>query len=216
MDWQSLVLSLKLATVTLVLLLPIGLCIGRWFSKSRSWKSTTVQSLVLLPLILPPTVLGYYLLVVFGGDSLLNRLLDDVFGGSIAFSFGGLVLASIVFNLPLMVQPIHQAFENVPQSYLDAGYVCGFSPLQVFLRIELPLVWHGILSGSVLTFVHTLGEFGVVLIIGGNIPGETNTIESFDLDSANSMSLILLVVSIVSVLLTFVLMNKFRGESVLR
>ena len=207
MDWQALTLSLELAAVTLLVLLPAGLWLARWLAYTDFAGKGWVEALVVLPLVLPPTVLGYYLLVALGGASPLGRWVSDTFGIRLTFNFLGLLLASIVFNIPFLVQPVQRAFEAIPRQLGEAAAVSGLSAWQTFWRIELPLAWPGVLSAMVLTFVHTLGEFGVVLMIGGSIPGETKTIaisiydrvQAFDLTSANRMALLLLLFSLAAV-----------------
>ncbi|MBU67391.1 MAG: molybdate ABC transporter permease subunit [Cupriavidus sp.] len=204
MDWQALTLSLELAAVTLIVLLPAGLWLGRWLAYTAFRGKAWIEALVVLPLVLPPTVLGYYLLVSLGGASLLGRWVAETFDIRLTFNFLGLVLASIVFNVPFLVQPVQRAFEAIPRQLGEAAAVSGLGAWQTFWRIELPLAWPGVLSAMVLTFVHTLGEFGVVLMIGGSIPGETKTIaiaiydrvQAFDLTSANRMALLLLLLSL--------------------
>ncbi len=204
MDWQALILSVKLAAVTLAVLLPVGLWLGRWLAytgfKGKAW----LEALVVLPLVLPPTVLGYYLLMSLGGASPLGSWLAETFGLRLVFNFPGLVLASIVFNIPFLVQPVQRAFEAIPRQLGEAAAVSGLSAWQTFWRVEFPLAWPGVLSAIVLTFVHTLGEFGVVLMIGGSIPGETKTmaisiydrVQAFDLASADRMASLLLLLSL--------------------
>ena len=207
MDWQALTLSLKLAAITLLVLLPIGLWLGRWLAYQQFKGKALVEALVVLPLVLPPTVLGYYLLVSLGGASPLGRWTSDVLGVQLTFNFLGLVLASVVFNIPFMVQPIQRAFEAIPTNLSEAAAVSGLNAWQTFVRVELPLAWPGILSAAVLTFVHTLGEFGVVLMMGGSIPGETKTIaiaiydrvQAFDFRGADQMAMLLLVFSLSAV-----------------
>ncbi len=158
---------------------------------------------MVLPLVLPPTVLGYYLLVSLGGASALGRWVHETLGVRLTFNFLGLLLASVLFNIPFLVQPVQRAFEAIPRQLGEAAAVSGLSTWQTFWRVELPLAWPGVLSAIVLTFVHTLGEFGVVLMIGGSIPGETQTIaisiydrvQAFDLAGADRMALLLLVLS---------------------
>lgn len=170
----------------------------------------------MLPLVLPPTVLGFYLLVAFSPQSTLGQWLQNSFGLSLTFNFSGLLLASVVFNLPFMIQPIQRAMESIPENLLEAAKVSGLSNWQTFAKVELPLAWPGIVSALVLTFVHTLGEFGVVLMIGGSIPGETRTlaisiydaVQSFQMESANQMSLALLLFSMVAVACTFLLSRR--------
>jgi molybdate transport system permease protein len=207
MDWQALILSLQLAAVTLLLLLPAGLWLGRWLARTRFAGKTWIEALVVLPLVLPPTVLGYYLLVSLGGASPLGRWMQQSFGVSLVFNFQGLVIASLIFNVPFLVQPVQRAFEAIPANLCEAAAVSGLSAWQTFWRVELPLAWPGVLSACVLTFVHTLGEFGVVLMVGGSIPGDTKTIaisiydrvQSFDLSGANQMALLLLLFSLAAV-----------------
>lgn len=207
MDWQALILSLELAAVTLLVLLPAGVWLGRWLAYTGFGGKAWIEALVVLPLVLPPTVLGYYLLVALGGASPLGAWLASNFGVQLTFNFLGLLIASLIFNVPFLVQPVQRAFEAIPRNLGEAAAVSGLSAWQTFWRVELPLAWPGVLSACVLTFVHTLGEFGVVLMVGGSIPGETRTIaisiydkvQSFDLTGANQMALLLLVFSLVAV-----------------
>ena len=207
MDWQALALSLELATVTLLVLLPAGLWLGRWLANTRLAGKSWIEAVVVLPLVLPPTVLGYYLLVSLGGASPVGAWLQQAFGVRLTFNFLGLLIASVIFNIPFMVQPVQRAFEAIPRALGEAAAVSGLSAWQTFWRVELPLAWPGVLSACVLTFVHTLGEFGVVLMVGGSIPGETKTIaisiydrvQAFDLGGANPMALLLLVFSLLAV-----------------
>jgi molybdate transport system permease protein len=211
MDWTALVLSLKLAAATLVVLLPIGLALARWLAWGRFAGKAWIEAAVVLPLVLPPTVLGYYLLVGVGGGSPIGRWLHETLGVQLTFSFSGLLLASIVFNLPFMVQPVQRAFEAIPRELTEAAAVSGLGFWQALARVELPLAWPGILSAMVLTFVHTMGEFGVVLMVGGSIPGQTQTIaiaiydrvQAFDFASADRMALLLLVLSLTAVAASF-------------
>ena len=163
-DWQALSLSLKLAAVTLALLLPPGMLLARWLAYTEFKGKYLIEALVVLPLVLPPTVLGYYLLVSFGAASPLGQWLSQQ-GIHLAFHFSGLVVASLLFNIPFLVQPIQRAFEAVPANLNEAAAVCGLGSWATFWRVELPLVWPGVLSAMVLTFVHTLGEFGVVFLM---------------------------------------------------
>ena len=211
MDWQALVLSIKLASGTLLFLLPFGLWLGRWLSRTEFAGKAWVEALVVLPLVLPPTVLGYYLLMSLGGASPIGRWVFEALGMQLTFNFTGLLLASIIFNVPFMVQPVQRAFEAIPRNLVEAAAVSGLSSWQTFWRVELPLAWPGVLSAMVLTFVHTLGEFGVVLMIGGSIPGETRTVaisiydrvQAFDLASADRMASLLLVLSLGAVAASF-------------
>ena len=217
MDWQALWLSVELAVATLLVLTLPALGLARWLARTRGPHKVWIEAAVLMPLVLPPTVLGYYLLVGVGGQSWIGQCLSGL-GLSLTFNFAGLVLASVVFNIPFMVQPMQRAFESVPGGLREAGLTCGLSPLEVFWRIELPLIWPGVLSALVITFVHTLGEFGVVLMVGGNIPGETKTIavaiydrvQAFDLRSAHTMAATLVAVSMVAVAVSLLTSRRLR------
>jgi len=202
MDMDAILLSLKLAFWTLVLILPFGIWVAHRLQrvgKSKSW----IEAGLALPLVLPPTVLGYYLLVGLGGKSL--------FGIPLVFSFTGILIASLIVNLPFAIQPIQRAFEAINPEIIEAAQVSGLSDWQIFCLIELPLAWRGITSAAVLTFAHTLGEFGVVLMVGGAIPGETKTVsiaiydkvQSFDTSGAGVLSLILLATSLVAIAISY-------------
>jgi molybdate transport system permease protein len=205
-DWTAFRLSLELGAWTLVLLLPFAIWLGRLLAHHSFPGRGFIEALVALPLVLPPTVLGFYLLTAFGDHSPLGRAWQAVFGQGLAFSFGGLLLASVLVNLPFAVQPIRNAFAAVPPRLREAGATAGMAPWQVFRRVELPLAWPGLATAAVLTFAHTLGEFGVVLMVGGSIPGETRTIaiaiydrvQAFDEAGAGIMSAVLLGVSVVA------------------
>jgi molybdate transport system permease protein len=221
MDWTALRLSLALAAWTLAILLPLGIVAGRWLASTRSRSRPWLEALTALPLVLPPTVVGFYLLVALGARSPLGDAFARAFGAPLAFSFAGLVVASVIVNIPFAVQPLQRAFAAIPHEVREAAQCCGLSRWQAFLRIELPLAWPGVLSAAVLTFAHTLGEFGVVLMVGGSIPGETKTIaiaiydrvQAFDTSAAGTMALVLLVVSFVTVALSFVLSDRWlRSE----
>jgi molybdate transport system permease protein len=212
MDWSALFLSLELAAFTLLILLPVGLLTGRWLAYTAFRGKAWVEAVVVLPLVLPPTVLGYYLLVSLGAGSPVGQWAQQWLGVELTFNFLGLLIASLVFNIPFMVQPVQRAFEAVPRNLAEAAAVSGLGRWQTFRLVELPLVWPGVLSALVLTFVHTLGEFGVVLMVGGSIPGETRTIaiaiydqvQGFNLVAANRMSLLLLLLSLLAVGFSFV------------
>ena len=211
MDWNALSLSLRLAAWTLVVLLPAGMFLARLLAWGRFAGKPLLEALLALPLVLPPTVLGYYLLVSLGSASPLGQVFEAAFGQPLVFSFQGLLVASVVFNLPFAIQPMQRAFETIPQEVRDAAACCGLTRWQSFARIELPLAWPGILSAMVLTFAHTLGEFGVVLMVGGSIPGETRTVaiaiydsvQSFDHAAAGVMSSVLLALSLAAMAVVF-------------
>lgn len=215
MDWGALTLSLELAFATLLVLLPIGVWAGRKLAWSRFRGKALVEALLALPLVLPPTVLGFYLLVAMGGASPLGQWYESVFGHQLTFSFDGLLVASVIFNLPFAIQPMHRAFEAIAPEVREAALCCGMSWPRILHRIELPLAWPGILSALVLTFAHTLGEFGVVLMVGGSIPGETRTIaiaiydrvQAFDTAGAGLMSALLLLISLAAIGLSYFATN---------
>jgi len=206
-DWTSIALSAELALVTLIILVPLALAAARWLSVTSFGGKPWIEGLLALPLVLPPTVIGFYLLVMMGNQTAFGGFYQRLTGHTLAFSFAGLVVASVIFNIPFAVQPIQRAFEAISLDLREAGQCCGLTFWQALWRIELPLAWPGILSAAVMTFAHTMGEFGVVLMVGGNIPGETKTVaisiydkvQSFDHQSAGAMALLLLVISLVTI-----------------
>jgi molybdate transport system permease protein len=218
MDTTALLLSIKLAAATVVILLPTGVLIARLLATREFTVKPFVEAVFALPLVLPPTVLGYYLLVALGGDSLPGRGYEWLTGRTLVFTFDGLLVASVIFNLPFTIQPLQRAFEAIPEDVLHAASCCGLTGMQSLWRIELPLIGAGLLTAGVLTFAHTLGEFGVVLMVGGSIPGETKTlaisiydrVQGFDMAGAGLMSLLLLVFSIVAIGTTFVVSARHR------
>lgn len=213
MDWTALWLSLRLAAWTVAILLPVSVLAGRALAYRRFRGKGLVEALVMLPLVLPPTVFGFYLLVAFGRNSPVGAFWQETFGHQLVFSFEGLVLASVIFNLPFAIQPAQRGFEAVPADIREAAACCGMSPLTALWKIELPLAWPGLMTAMVLTFAHTLGEFGIVLMVGGAIPGETKTIaiaiydrvQAFDDQSAGIMAATLVAISLVTITLTYAL-----------
>ncbi len=211
MDWTALWLSLKLALWTVAILLPLGILAGRWLAAATFRGKTLVEAAIALPLVLPPTVLGYYLLVTFGQASPLGQLWQGLTGRPLVFTFEGLLLASVIFNIPFAVQPMQRSFEAIPPEVREAAACCGMTPWTALTKVELPLAWPGVLTAMVLSFAHTLGEFGIVLMVGGSIPGETRTIavsiydrvQAFDDTAAARMSALLLAISLVAIALTF-------------
>jgi molybdate transport system permease protein len=205
MDWSALHVSLTLAVLTTLALLPVGLALARWLAVTAWAGRPVVEALLLLPLLLPPTVIGFYFLVAFGQGSAWGAWLAAS-GIRLVFTLEGLLLVSVLVNLPFMVQPIQRAFAAVPHSLREAAWVSGLSTWQTFWRIELPLAWPGLLAGMALTVAHTLGEFGVVLMVGGNIEGETRTlsvslydkVQGMDLQSAHVMALALVGISLLA------------------
>lgn len=215
MDWQALLLTVKLDLVVCVLLLLLGVPLASWLAFCRwRWKFL-LEAIVALPLVLPPTVLGFYLLLAMGPHSPLGKAYGWAWGRGLPFTFAGLVIASVIYSLPFMVQPIAAAFAGVDPKLLAASAVLGASRLRTFWQIIVPISWTGLLTGLVLTFAHTLGEFGVVLMVGGNIPGVTRTVsisiydnvQALDYTTAGNTSLVLLVSSFVILSLVYA-MNR--------
>jgi molybdate transport system permease protein len=211
MDWQAARVSLLLAVSTAVLLLPVGLALARWLAFSDWRGKPLAEAALMLPLLLPPTVIGFYLLVALGQGSPAGTWLAQHFRLRLVFTFEGLLVASVLINLPFMTQPIQRAFAAIPNSLREAAWVSGLGHWQTFARIELPLAWPGLLAGVALTAAHTLGEFGVVLMVGGSIPGQTRTlsiaiydrVQAFDMAGAQTMALALVATSLVAVALVF-------------
>ena len=215
MDLQALRLSLLLASLTALSLLVLGLPLSHWLASARFKGKAVVEAVLSLPLVLPPTVLGFYLLVAMGSKSPLGRAWIALTGHPLAFSFAGLLVASIVYGLPFAVQPFTAALSQVDPRLTEAAYTLGASPFRAFFRVSLPLAAPGIVAGTVLTFAHALGEFGVVLMVGGNIAGETRTlsiaifdsVEQLDYAAANATALFLLGISF-AVLVTVSLLRR--------
>ncbi|HWW86102.1 MAG TPA: molybdate ABC transporter permease subunit [Vicinamibacterales bacterium] len=216
MDWGAIGLSLRLATWVCAILMVIGVPVAYWLTFSRwRWKFL-VESVVALPLVLPPTVLGFYVLTAIGSRSPIGRLWTSWTGHGLAFTFEALVLASILYSFPFAVQPIAAAFGQIDTSLIDASSVLGASRWRTFVRIVLPLSRDGVIAGAVLSFAHTLGEFGVVLMVGGNLPGITRTVsiaiydevQGFQFAAANQTALALLVFSFVVLSVVYALLRK--------
>jgi molybdate transport system permease protein len=211
MDWPAARTSLLLAFLTAALLLPIGVAMARWLATTRWHGKPLLEALVTLPLLLPPTVIGFYLLTAFGQSSAMGAWLAQNLNLHLVFSFEGLLFASVLINLPFMVQPIQRAFAGIPHNLREAAWVSGLSTWRTFWKIELPLAWPGLLAGVALTAAHTLGEFGVVLMVGGAISGETKTlsiaiydrVQAFDAGGAHVMALALVAFSLLALALVF-------------
>ncbi|MFN3641742.1 MAG: molybdate ABC transporter permease subunit [Gemmobacter sp.] len=211
MDWTALWLSMRLAAWTVAILLPVSILMGRLLAFRQFRGKGLVEAMVMLPLVLPPTVFGFYLLVAFGRNSPIGAFWQQTFGHQLVFSFEGLVVASVIFNLPFAIQPAQRGFEAIAVEVREAARCCGMSPLTALWKVELPLAWPGLMTAMVLTFAHTLGEFGIVLMVGGSIPGETKTIaiaiydrvQGFDDRGAAIMSATLVAISLFTIALTF-------------
>lgn len=179
---------------------------GRWLAMTTHPLKTWIEAIIMLPLVLPPTVIGYYLLLLFSPQTISGSFFQSLFGHTFVFTFPGLVIASVIVNLPFAVQPVQIAFSNLSHTLREAAWVSGLSTLKTLWHIELPLTWHGLLASITLVFAHTLGEFGVVLMVGGNIEGQTRTIsiaiydsvQSFDMRSAGIYSIALLIFSLLA------------------
>ena len=216
MDWSALAISLRLGALTVLILVPVGILVGRWLAFRQFPGRSIAEALLALPLVLPPTVLGYYLLISLGGNSSLGQIWQAMFGHTLVFSFEALLIGSVIANLPFAIQPMQRAFEAIATDVREAAAVSGFTPWRLLWRIDIPLAWPGIVTGLVLTFAHTLGEFGVVLMLGGSIPGETRTVaisiydrvQAFDMSAAGAMAALLLLISLGALALTYALSNR--------
>lgn len=203
MSWEALWLTLRLAGIVSALLLLIGIPIAYWLTFSRWRGKFLIDAIVALPIVLPPTVLGFYVLMALGSRSPFGRFWQSLTGHTLAFTFEGLVIGSVLYSLPFAIQPFSTAFSSVDRRLLNASVSLGRSPLETFRRVVLPLSSAGLITGFALSFAHTLGEFGVVLMVGGNIPGVTRTIsidiydqvQAGDYSGAHNTALVLLIVS---------------------
>ena len=212
MDFAPLILTLKLSLVTTTVLLIVSIPLSYWLSNTKSGIKPIVETLVSMPLVLPPTVLGFYFLSVFSPTSFLGSWLNEWFGIKLLFSFQGLVLASVIYSLPFMLHPIQSGLSNLSSSLKEASYTMGKSKIETLWKVELPNIKSSLITGIVLSFAHTIGEFGVVLMIGGNIPEETRVasiaiydeVEALNYGAANYYSLILFTISFLILLTVYV------------
>ena len=216
MDWQAFLLTVKLAVLVTAILLVLGLPIAYWLTYSpRRWKFL-IEAVVGMPLVLPPTVLGFYILLALGSKSPIGRWWESLTGHTLAFTFEALVIGSVIYSLPFTVQPLAAAFSTVDRKFVAASATLGASRLRTFFRIILPLSVSGLLTAIALTFAHTMGEFGVVLMVGGNIPGVTRTVsidiydqvQATNYASANQTALVLLAISFVALSLVYALNRR--------
>jgi molybdate transport system permease protein len=221
MDGEAVWLTLRLAGATTVVLLVLGVPLAWWISQGSGLSRAIVQAVVALPLVLPPTVIGFYLLVGLGPLTAVGRLVTRVVGHSLAFSFAGLLVGSMVYSLPFAVQPMVAGFQGIERGYFEAAAGLGVSPVRTFWCVALPMARVSLLTSAVLTFTHTVGEFGVVLMLGGNIPGVTRTlsialydrVEDGDYASAGQISLLLMVFSLVALVAIYA-RSGWRGRRV--
>ncbi|HTY54667.1 MAG TPA: molybdate ABC transporter permease subunit [Candidatus Binataceae bacterium] len=215
-EWRAIILTFRLAFVVCAVLLVIGTPIATWLAFTRwRWKFL-VESIVALPLVLPPTVLGFYVLVALGSNSPIGRWYRNLSGHGLPFTFEGLAIASVIYSLPFVVQPMVAAFSQVDRNLINASAILGASRLRTFFRVVMPLSVGGIITGVVLCFAHTLGEFGVVLMVGGNIPGVTETVsiaiydnvQALNYAAANRMALLLMIFSFVTLSITYAINRR--------
>ncbi|MDV7187029.1 molybdate ABC transporter permease subunit [Lutibacter sp. TH_r2] len=219
-DWEPLILTFKLAFVTTVLLLFISIPLAYWLAYSKSKLKPIVEALVSMPLVLPPTVIGFYLLVAFSPSNEFGNWLNETFGLRFVFSFEGLVIGSIIYSLPFMVHPIQAGFSNLSNSLLEMSSILGKSKTTTLVKVLLPNIRPSLLTGIVLAFAHTIGEFGVVLMIGGNIPGKTKVasiaiydeVEALNYSDANMYSIILFVITFCILLAVYLINGKYLKQ----
>jgi molybdate transport system permease protein len=216
MNWEAFATTLMLATVTSLILLIISLPLSYWVAFSKWRFKFLVEAVVALPLVLPPTVLGFYVLMAMGPQSPFGRLYERLAGHGLPFTFEGLVIASVLYSLPFSVQPMAAAFGSVDRKYIEASWMLGVSNLGTFFRVIIPQSWAGVITGLVLSFAHTVGEFGVVLMVGGDIPGVTRTlsidiydqVQSLNYSSAGLTSVVLLIISFLILSIVYGLNRK--------
>lgn len=217
-DAQAIWLTLRLATITTVVLLVIGTPLAWWLARTKSWLKIPVGAVVALPLVLPPTVLGFYMLEALGPHGIIGGMTRHLGLGSLAFTFSGLVVGSVLYSLPFVVQPIHNAFEAAGARPLEVAATLRASPLNRFLTVAIPLARPGVLTGAVLGFAHTVGEFGVVLMVGGDIPGETKVLSIAIFDHVTTLEWMkahvlaagMLVFSFLAIMLTYGFDRRLR------
>lgn len=221
MDWQAVTLTIKLASTVTVILLLLATPLAWWLSQTQHWSKQIIAAVVALPLVLPPTVLGFYLLITLSPNGAIGQLTTALGLGTLPFTFAGLVVGSVIYSLPFAVQPLQNAFEHIGKRPLEVAATLGASPWDRFFSVVLPLSKSGFLTASVLTFAHTIGEFGVVLMLGGNIPGKTKVlsvaiydhVETLQYDQAHQLAGGMLVFSFV-VLVTLYVINGKQAQVV--
>ncbi len=220
MNLGPLWLSLQLALTSTVILILLGAPLAWWLARTKSGAQPVVQAIVAMPIVLPPTVLGFYLLILLGPYGALGSWWVELTGNALTFSFAGLVIASCVYSLPFAIQPMQNAFASLPRSNIEAAWTLGASKLDAFLTVAVPLSLRGFVSAFVLSFAHTLGEFGVVLMVGGNIPGETRVVsiaiydyvETMNYAAAHKLSLILIAFAFVVLFTMFVIDRRWQRQ----
>lgn len=221
MDWQALNISLSLAALSALILTPVGVIAARHLAWKQTRGRSVTQALIALPLVLPPTVLGLFLLLTFSDYLPSGPLFAKLAGEPLVFSFEGILAASLIFNIPFIVQPMQRGFETIPRSLREAAWCSGLSAWQTFWKVELPLAWPGVAAAIVLTMAHTMGEFGVVLMVGGNLAGETRTLsiaiydqtQALDIKGAAAMSALLVMSSFAATILIYTLTGRLERRS---
>ncbi|MEC8682302.1 MAG: molybdate ABC transporter permease subunit [Bacteroidota bacterium] len=220
MNWEPLILTFKLAVLTTFILLVVALPLARWLSTTKAKIKPVIETLVSMPLVLPPTVLGFYFLMAFSPNNFFGNWLNEWLGVKLVFSFAGLTVASVLYSLPFMVHPLQSGLSNIPRSVTEAAYVMGKSTWETFFKVQLPQIKPALLTGIVLSFAHTVGEFGVVLMIGGNIPGKTKVasiaiydeVEALNYDAAHLYSFILFAITFCILLVVYLVNgNHFKS-----
>jgi molybdate transport system permease protein len=217
-DWQAIEVTFRLCLYTTLILLVIATPIAWWLSSGRSAGRVAVQAVVALPLVLPPTVLGFYLLIVLGPRGLVGGTLESMGFHHLAFTFEGILIASVIYSMPFAVQPLTEAFNNLGRRPVEVASSLGANAVDRFLTVILPLTRGGFVVAATLTFAHTLGEFGVILMLGGSIPGETKVLsvliydhtEAMNYDSAHRLSLMLLIFSFITLFIVYSMTRRFR------
>lgn len=220
-DFEPIYLTLKLALTTTLILLIVGLPLAYWLAFSKMKSKVIVEAVVSLPLVLPPSVLGFYLLIAFSPENAFGKFLENYFDLRLVFTFTGLVVSSVLYSLPFMVQPLQSGFKSLPKNIIEASYTLGKSKLQTVFQVLLPNMKTALITGIVLTFAHTIGEFGVVLMVGGSIPNETKVVSiavfdevtSMNYHNANVYSAILLIFSFVVLLSVYSINHRFSKIS---
>jgi len=216
---ETMLLTFKVATITTIILFVIGIPIAYWLSNTKSKLKPVFETIVSMPLVLPPSVIGFYLLVFLGPASITGGFFEEYLDMRLVLSFEGILLGSVIFSFPFMIHPIQSGLQSLPKSLTEAAYTLGKSKLETLIYVQLPNIRASVLTGVVLTFAHTIGEFGVVLMIGGNIPGETrlasiaiyDEVEALNYDLANQYALTLFAICFTILLLVFLINRKFTG-----
>lgn len=220
MDWGPIILTLELAFITTIVLLIVSVPLAYWLSNTKTRLKPLIETLVSMPLVLPPTVLGFYLLIAFSPSNAFGSWLNEWLGLQLVFSFEGLVVASVIYSLPFMVHPIQSGFANLSPSLVEASYVLGKSRITTLFKVMLPNIRPSLLTGIVLAFAHTIGEFGVVLMIGGSMPGKTRVasiaiyeeVEALNYGAANTYSMILFAVTFIILLLVYLINGGYMKQ----